>query len=60
MRVCTFEGAVEIQTPEYDRAELAPGHTIEGPAIVTDAFSTIVLPPEAPCKSARAITSIFS
>jgi N-methylhydantoinase A len=44
-RVCTFDGPNECQTPEYQRATLSPGHPISGPAIVTDEFSTIVLPP---------------
>jgi N-methylhydantoinase A len=33
------------ETPVYDRAELQPGNEIEGPAIVVDADSTVVIQP---------------
>ncbi|MGZ5913582.1 MAG: hypothetical protein ACXWLB_27185, partial [Reyranella sp.] len=33
------------QTPRFDRDRLPPGLQIDGPAIVEDAWSTIVVPP---------------
>lgn len=39
------DGAVTRRTPIYDRAVLAPGATISGPAIVTQYDTTTVLPP---------------
>lgn len=45
---CTFEaGTTAAATPRYDRAALAPGRTLAGPAIVEDAWSTVVVPPGA-------------
>lgn len=44
-RLCTFADAPHRQTPDYDRADLPPGVRIDGPAIVADAASTVVLPP---------------
>ena len=41
-----FEGAF-CATPRYDRADLLAGHTLAGPAIVTEASSTTVVPPGA-------------
>jgi len=41
-----FEGAF-CATPHYDRADLRAGHTVSGPAIVTEASSTTVVPPDA-------------
>jgi len=41
-----FEGAF-CDTPLYDRADLRAGHTLRGPAIVTEASSTTVVPPGA-------------
>ena len=41
-----FEGAF-CATPHYDRAGLRAGHALSGPAIVTEASSTTVVPPGA-------------
>ena len=41
-----FEGAF-CATPLYDRADLRAGHALGGPAIVTEASSTTVVPPGA-------------
>ena len=41
-----FAGAF-CATPHYDRAGLRTGHTFGGPAIVTEASSTTVVPPGA-------------
>jgi N-methylhydantoinase A len=35
-----------VDTPVYRRAALAPGHVIEGPAIVEEPTSSIVVPPK--------------
>jgi N-methylhydantoinase A len=42
---CWFEPAAPRQTPRFDRDHLATGVKIAGPAIVEDAWSTIVVPP---------------
>ncbi len=41
-----FNGAF-CATPLYDRTELRAGHVVSGPAIVTEASSTTVVPPDA-------------
>ena len=42
---CWFESAAPHQTPRYDRDRLPTDARIAGPAIVEDAWSTIVVPP---------------
>jgi N-methylhydantoinase A len=42
---CWFEPAAPHDTPRYDRDLLPGGAMIAGPAIVEDAWSTIVVPP---------------
>jgi N-methylhydantoinase A len=42
---CTFAAGAALRTPRYDRAQILVGSTIRGPAIVEDAWSTIVIPP---------------
>jgi N-methylhydantoinase A len=42
---CWFEPSAPHQTPRFDRDHLAAGASISGPAIVEDAWSTIVVPP---------------
>ncbi|WP_295138379.1 hydantoinase/oxoprolinase family protein [uncultured Reyranella sp.] len=42
---CWFEPSAPHQTPRYDRDRLPTGTRIAGPAIVEDAWSTIVVPP---------------
>ena len=44
---CTFETGEAVMTPRYDRAGLGPGSALEGPVIVDDAWSTVVVPPGA-------------
>ncbi len=44
---CCFDGGDAVATPRYDRARLAPGKAIAGPAIIEDDWSTVVLPPGA-------------
>ena len=43
-RPAFFDGRFE-DTPVYDGDRVGPGHRIEGPAIVEERFTTIVLPP---------------
>ena len=43
----TFESGEAVPTPRYDRAALGPGNALEGPVIVDDAWSTVVVPPGA-------------
>jgi N-methylhydantoinase A len=42
---CWFEPAAPHQTPRFDRDRLPAGMTIAGPAVVEDAWSTIIVPP---------------
>ena len=44
---CTFESGEAVMTPRYDRAALGADWPLEGPAIVDDAWSTVVVPPGA-------------
>jgi N-methylhydantoinase A len=44
---CTFDSCGAVATPRYDRAGLAVGSTLGGPAIVEDASSTVIVPPGA-------------
>ena len=44
---CWFGGSESVATPRYDRERLGAGARIAGPAIVEDAWSTVVLPPGA-------------
>ena len=39
-----FDGSF-VETPIYDGARLGPGHRLEGPAIVEERFTTLVLYP---------------
>ncbi len=43
----TFESGEPVPTPRYDRAGLSPDSSLEGPVIVDDAWSTVVVPPGA-------------
>ena len=43
----TFDAGAPVPTPRYDRAGLGPGSPLDGPAIVDDAWSTVVVPPGA-------------
>jgi N-methylhydantoinase A len=42
---CWFEAAGPVDTPRYERGALAPEHTVEGPAVIEDAWSTVVVHP---------------
>jgi N-methylhydantoinase A len=44
---CHFETTGEIATPRHNRDTLPTGKKLKGPLVVEDAFSTIILPPEA-------------
>jgi 5-oxoprolinase (ATP-hydrolysing) len=44
-RVAMHTGSAEIDTPLYDRDTLAPGHAVDGPAIIREDTATIVLEP---------------
>jgi len=44
---CWFAPSGALPTPRHDRARLAAGQALAGPAIVEDAWSTVVLPPGA-------------
>ncbi|MCC7016866.1 MAG: hydantoinase/oxoprolinase family protein [Rhodospirillales bacterium] len=45
--LCVFDRSGPVATPRYERSRLASGRTIQGPAVVADAFSTVVVPPGA-------------
>ena len=47
MSRCTFDGIGQVDTPRYQRNGLIPEQSIDGPAIVEDSWSTVVVPPEA-------------
>lgn len=42
---CWFEPQAPHQTPRFDRDRLPPGVRVAGPAVVEDAWSTIIVPP---------------
>ena len=44
---CTFDSGGALATPRYNRADLAVGSKLGGPAIVEDASSTVIVPPGA-------------
>ena len=44
---CTFDSGEPVPTPRYDRAGLSPDSSLDGPVIVDDAWSTVVVPPGA-------------
>ncbi|MFQ6023724.1 MAG: hydantoinase/oxoprolinase family protein, partial [Acidiferrobacterales bacterium] len=44
---CYFDLDGPVQTPRYDRERLVERQRIDGPAVVEDAWSTVVLPPGA-------------
>jgi N-methylhydantoinase A len=45
-KVCFSEGHLRaLDTPFYDRGSVSPGHTMRGPAVVTQMDCTTVIPP---------------
>ena len=40
-------------TPVYDGARLAAGHTLAGPAIIEERTTTVVIPPSFACRVDR-------
>ncbi len=44
---CLFDRSGERMTRRCDRSALAAGETVHGPAVIEDAFSTVVVPPGA-------------
>ena len=42
---CVFSSQGSIPTPRYDRTGLVADQTISGPAVIEDAWSTVILPP---------------
>jgi len=44
-RQAWFAGAGRVATPVHDRARIAPGIPVAGPAIIESLDSTIVIPP---------------
>jgi N-methylhydantoinase A len=51
---CTFAAGQTIDVPRFDRATVAANQAIAGPAIVEDAWSTVVIPPGAALTADRA------
>lgn len=45
--LCVFDAVGAVQTPRYARAELGTGQQLRGPAIVEDAWSTVIVAPGA-------------
>ncbi len=49
-RACLFDGEpARVDTPVYDWDRLAPGHALEGPALVDDRTTTVLVPPGVGC-----------
>jgi N-methylhydantoinase A len=48
-----FPGIGEVALPRYDRAALAPGRRVVGPALVEDAWSTTLVYPGQHCEADR-------
>ena len=44
---CIFDRSGPVATPRLERSQLVPGRKVQGPAMIADAFSTVVLPPGA-------------
>jgi len=44
-RLCHFDGDAPIEVPEYRRDALMPGQRLQGPLVVCDRMSTLILPP---------------
>jgi N-methylhydantoinase A len=42
-RICSFDGACDVTTRIVDRASMQDA--VSGPAIIEDAWSTVVIPP---------------
>ena len=51
---CTFNSEGPVATPRYSRAAVSAGRTLAGPAIVEDAWSTVVVPPGATLRADEA------
>ncbi len=47
VRKCWFDGGIEVDVPFFDRDRLPVGRNFPGPAIIEDAWSTIVIDPGA-------------
>lgn len=45
-RSCFFGGAAEIETPIYKATDLVAGSVIQGPAIIEEPTTTLVVPPD--------------
>ena len=43
---CWSDAHAITPTPRYDRRTIAPEKTLVGPAIIEDAWSTVILPPK--------------
>ena len=55
---CWFVPDAPSRTPRYERAHLGVSQRIDGPAIIRDAWSTVVLPPGWRCE-ADALANLF-
>lgn len=44
-RPTVFDDGKEIETPRYDRGKLLAGHVVDGPAVILQHNSTILVPP---------------
>ena len=51
---CTFGVGGPVATPRYARASVTAGQSLEGPVIVEDAWSTVVVPPGATLRADEA------
>ena len=50
-RQCLFDGKPQrVETPAYDWDRMEPGHTLEGPALIDDKTTTVLVPPGFACE----------
>ena len=50
-RQCLFDGKPQrVETPAYDWDRMEPGHRLEGPALIDDKTTTVLVPPGFACE----------
>jgi len=48
---CWFEPGAPARTPRHDRDAIGPGQVVAGPAVIEDAWSTVIVPPGWTCRA---------
>lgn len=50
-RPCLFDGSLQrVETPAYDWDRMEPGHKLDGPALIDDRTTTVLVPPGFACE----------